>query len=138
MGSSKIEHADSGIVRVPYDAITRPLAESGDDEGVHSGFIPEQRLADLLFRRRIRRAGPGLIESDGRVYEIHEAVKVVGPGHGQSDPYGLTGAVEQLAELSRAGAVVGTRSMQLGSASYQVVRGVLAVARRAPPSELAG
>jgi hypothetical protein len=129
-GASTIEHAESGIVRVPYDAITRPLAQGAEDaDFLEGGFLAEQRLADLLFRRRIRRAGQGLIESAGQIFEIHEAARIVGPCHGQSDPYGLTGVVEHLGELTRAGAVIGTRTMQLGSTSYQIVRGVLAHAR---------
>lgn len=125
-----LENADSGIVRVPYEAITRPLS-ARHLEGLCDGFISEERLADLLFQRRIQRAGRGVIVCDGRLYDLHEAVKVVGVEHGHKDSYGLTGLVEQLDELLRAGANIGPRSMHLGSVTYQVVRGVIAVARAA-------
>jgi hypothetical protein len=119
---------DSGIVRVPYGAITRPLAQQRE-EAVCSGFLSEQRLADLLFRRRIQRAGRGMILCDGQLYHLHEAVQIRGPEHDQSDPYGLTGAVERVDELRRAGASIGPISMHLGAVTYQVVRGVIAIAR---------
>ncbi len=124
----RLEHAESGIVRVPYQAITRPLTEQAV-EGLRPGFIEEQRLADLLFRKRIRRAGRGLMFCDGVVYELHEAVRIDGPQAGSTDPYGLTGTVERLDELQRAGGSVGPMGMHLGSATYRVVRGLLAVAR---------
>lgn len=127
-----LENADSGIVRVPYEAISRPLS-ARHLEGLCNGFISEERLADLLFQRRIRRAGRGVLVCDGQAYDLHEAVRIVGVEHGHKDSYGLTGVVEQLDELLRAGANVGPRSMHLGSVTYQIVRGVFAVARVASP-----
>jgi hypothetical protein len=128
-----LEDADSGIVRVPPNAISRPLAERGAG-GLSSGFIDDQGLADLLFRKRIHRAGRGQLICDGQVYDLHEAVRVVRPEHNQSDPYGLSGVVERLDELLRAGASVGPATMYLGSATYQIVRGVIAVPRSASTS----
>lgn len=128
---------DSGIVRVPYEAISRPLADRRKD-ALNSGFLSEQRLADLLFRRQIRRAGRGRLICDGKVYELHEAVQILGPEHNRSDPYGLSGVVEHLSELRRAGASIGPKTMHLGSATYQVVRGVIAVACADGAAALAG
>ena len=132
-----IENADSGIVRIPSEAISRPLSEQSG-EAFCTGFIAEQRLADLLFRRRIRRAGRGVITADGIVYDLYEGVRVVGPSHGQSDPYGLTGTVEHMTDLVRAGASLSAGSMHIGSASYQIVRGVIAVARDPMDADLVG
>ena len=123
-----IQDEESGIVRVPYEAISRPLS-APRTEGLSNGFISEQRLADLLFRRRIRRAGRGMLICDGIMYDLHEAVRVVGAEHAHSDPYGLLGSVERIEELRRAGAKIGPVIMHLGSATYQIQRGVLAVAR---------
>ncbi|MBW2456119.1 MAG: hypothetical protein JRI68_16490 [Deltaproteobacteria bacterium] len=99
-----------------------------DVSGLHTGFISEQRLADLLFHRRVRRVGPGVVESDGEGFVLCEAVRVLGRTDGDSDPYGLTGVVESLYELMRAGATLTAEVMHLGSACYRIERGVIAMA----------
>lgn len=128
---------DSGIVRVPYEAISRPLADRQKD-ALSAGFISEQRLADMLFRRHIRRAGRGMILCDGKMYTLHEAVQILGPEHDRSDPYGLSGVVERIDELRRAGATIGPKHMHLGSATYQVVRGVIAIQAATGSESMAG
>lgn len=130
----ELQPEESGIIPTPQRAISRPLAAAptGEDAPLQSGFISEQRLADLLFRRCVTRVGPGVIAASGARYAIHEAVKVLGRVDGQSDPYGLAGAVESMAALTRAGGHLSGRTLTLGSASYRVERGVIAVARDAP------
>ena len=128
--ATPLQDEDSGIVRVPYEAISRPLVEA-HDEGFAPGFLAEQRLADLLFRRRIRRAGRGMVLCDGRMYDLHGAVRVLGPTGSERDPYGLTGLVERVDDLRQAGAVIGPATMALGSFTYRIERGVLAVAHAA-------
>jgi hypothetical protein len=99
-------------------------------EELHKGFISDQRLADLLFQRRVMRVGRGLVEAEGRRYVLENAVRVVGRQDRQmSDPYGLAGTVEPFDELVRAGAQFTGRHMHLGSVVYRVERGVLALAR---------
>jgi hypothetical protein len=94
-----------------------------------AGFVGEHELADLLFRREVRRVGRGVVESQGKGYLLHEAVRVLGRRDGGSDPYGLTGTIEARDELVRAGASFVADTMLLGSARYRVERGVIAVAR---------
>ena len=122
--------ADGGRGACPAGAISRPLAanEVASDPLV-DGFVEQRVLADLLFRKCIRRLGAGLVSCGGRAYRLREAIRVLGRADGHSDPYGLTGAVETLDELLRAGASVSAGAMQLGSATYLVERGVLASAR---------
>ena len=140
--NTPIEEEASGIVRVPYEAISRPLAARGDAHTGHDyvtpGFISEQRLADLLFRRQIRRAGRGMIFAHGKMFDLVEAVHVLGPEHGHRDSYGLTDSVEPMVELVRAGASIGPKTMHLGRVSYQVIRGVLLQERAAAESSLVG
>jgi hypothetical protein len=134
----KLDEAESGIIRVPCEAISRPLADGQEagqqDETVHTGFIADWRLADLLFQRRLRRVGPGLVHADGKRYAIEIAVKILGRADGVSDPYGLTGVAESMSELVRAGAEFSGHTMALGSATYDVERGVLAVLREDAPA----
>jgi hypothetical protein len=108
----------SGILPVPVPA-----------DALETGFVPEQRLADLLFRKRVRRVGPGLVLSGGRGYQLCEAIRVIGRADGGSDPYGLSGTVEAMAELVRAGASFAGATMRVGRTVYRVERGVLAVAQ---------
>lgn len=114
---------------------TRPSRPAGatpaGTAALATGFLGERELADMLFRREVRRVGRGVVESQGKGYLLYEAVRVLGRRDGGSDPYGLTGTVEAREELVRAGARFAADTMVLGSASYRVERGVIAVAREA-------
>jgi hypothetical protein len=128
MSDHGAESASDGRGDRPGDGDTSgvvPVPAAADDLG--GGFVPEQRLADLLFRKRLRRVGPGLVSCDGRSYRLCEAVRIVDCDDDDSD---LTGTVSPLADLLRAGATFSGRSMQLRGASYLVERGVLAMAQR--------
>ena len=104
--------------------------ESGDVAERVGAFVPDRNLADMLFQKRIRRVGPGVIEANGRRYALHNAVRIVGRRGGRtSDPYGLLGTVESFAELVRAGARFSGTDMHLGSVVYRVERGVMTFAR---------
>ncbi len=131
--TSELHPEESGIIPTPQRAISRPLADPRAAAPLQSGFIGEQQLADLLFRRCVTRVGPGVVAAGGVRYAIHEAVKVIGRVDGQSDPYGLAGAVESMGELTRAGGHLSGRTLTLGSVRYRVERGVIAVARDAAP-----
>ena len=138
---------DAPAVRVAPPPVSRPFAvraripsvqaaSERDEDGLRAGFISDQRLADLLFRRVLKRVGPGVVEADGCRYALHNAVRVLGRhGSDTSDPYGLTSTVERFEELQRAGARFDRRVMHLGSAAYRVERGVVAVEQtlRVPP-----
>jgi len=75
-----------------------------------------------------------VVESDGQGFVLFEAVRVLGRTDGDTDPYGLTGVVESLCELLRAGATLTAEMMQLGSACYRIERGVIAISEGAPPA----
>ncbi len=114
-------------VRMPRDVEVTAASEEPDWRG---DFIADRDLADMLFQKRVRRVGPGLIESCGRKYALHNAVRVVGRRGGRtSDPYGLLGTVESFAELVRAGARFNGCDMHLGSVVYRVERGVMTFPR---------
>jgi hypothetical protein len=130
-----LEPEESGIMPAPRQAISRPLAAEPQGEALETGFISEQQLADLLFRRRVRRVGPGVVASGGRQFAIREAVRVVGRADGHSDPYGLSGVVESMSDLVRAGAQLNGHMMLLGSVSYCIERGVVVVARESEPAQ---
>ncbi len=101
--------------------------ESSSAAGLQTGFISEQRLADLLFRREARRIGPGLIACSGRGFALSEAVRVLACSDRGRDPYGLVGTVERLEELLIAGASLRGDEMSLGRVCYQIERGVMAL-----------
>jgi len=106
------------------------LGATEDHDALSGGFVTDRRLADLLFQKRVRRVGPGLIELDGRAYALHNAVRVIGRRGGRtSDPYGLMGTVESFDELVRAGARFNGGDMHLGSVVYRVERGVMTFCR---------
>lgn len=126
-----MEHDDSRIVRVPYEAITRPLAANVQTAGLRDGFASEQHLADLLFRRRVHRSGRGTLLCDGRLFTITEAVRVLATIDGSRDAYGLIGEAEPLDDLLRAGAQVAGDRMRVGRSMYRVERGVIARHRAA-------
>ncbi len=136
-----MDELNSGLANLSGDPPTRHCVRRSDvpdSVGLHTGFISEQRLADLLFRRRARRVGPGVVESDGEGFVLSAAVRVLGRTDGCDDPYGLTGAVESLTELMRAGATLTAESMHLGSACYRIQRGVIAMSETSRAAPLVG
>lgn len=112
--------------RVPLDQ----SVEAIEEPDWHGDFIADRELADMLFQKRVRRVGPGLIKRRQRIYALHNAVRIVGRCGGRtSDPYGLLGTVESFAELVRAGARFSGSDMHLGSVVYRVERGVMTFSR---------
>ncbi len=104
------------------------VEQSGSSSaGLQTGFVSEQRLADLLFRREARRIGPGLIACSGRGFALCEAVRVLACTDRGRDPYGLVGTVERLEELLSAGASLRGTEMSLGRVCYRIERGVMAL-----------
>lgn len=64
-----------------------------------------------------------MILSEGRGYEIHEAVHVVAEVTGANDPHKLVGKVKPKVELEQLGAEMLENSMILGDNAYDVVPG---------------
>jgi hypothetical protein len=94
------------------------------DEPLQPGFMTDQDLADLLFRRVVRRIRKGVVEANGSYFRLVSAVRVV-LSRGEADPYGLVAAVETCDDLTRAGASFVGREMRVGHARYLVERGMI-------------
>ena len=89
------------------------------------GFVPEHDLAMACGRGVAVRTGAVLSLRDGRRFALEAAVRVLGRYDGETDPFGLTGAIEPIASLLRRGFVIGAERVALGKLVYDVVCGAV-------------
>ncbi len=86
-------------------------------------FIAEDHLAMLLARGDAQRSGCLLRLRDGRLYALQDAARVLGNVRQETDPYGLTGSVDSVANLLRRGFVMNAERIALGRCVYDVEYG---------------
>ncbi|HQY64845.1 MAG: hypothetical protein IPQ09_02670 [Myxococcales bacterium] len=91
-------------------------------------FFPQQALDEWIVDGRIELANGELtIVSEGRVYRVAEAVRVLVEVTGAEDENELVGRVKSLAFLQELGAELLEGSMLIGDNAYDVVPGFTAV-----------
>ena len=91
-------------------------------------FFPQQALDEWIVDGRIELANGELtIVSEGRVYRVAEAVRVLGEVTGAEDANELVGRVKSLAFLQELGAELLEGSMLIGDNAYDVVPGFTAL-----------
>jgi hypothetical protein len=115
---------DRSTERAPCSYVRRPGEPR--ESGLGPGFVAQHELADLLFQRRIRRVGRGLIECDGQVWAIADALRILEcDGDDRAGWVGKVAPIAKLLELGADLALAGT--MELEGESYVVERGVVAL-----------
>ncbi len=87
-------------------------------------FFPQQSLDQWMVDGRIELAGGELtVLSEGRIYRVAEAVRVLAEVTGAEDANELVGRVKSLAFLQELGAELLEGSMLIGDNAYDVVPG---------------
>lgn len=104
---------------------TVPPPGDATERVVAGAFVPEQELMGFVSTGAVRRAGILLETADGRAFVLQEAVRFLGRFDGETDPFGLVGAVEPVASLLKRGFVMNSERVALGKLVYDVVFGVI-------------